>query len=769
MRAGIVAFLLGMVLLQQLPHLPDGRWGWLLLVLLPLSFMPFRLAPLVWFGNGFLWALIHANLLLASSLAPALEGENLLLTGVVATLPEQRDRLWRFEFELDGVLTPEITLAQLPPRIRLNWYGNRDNRVPQLVVGERWQLLVRLKQPHGFMNPGGFDYEGWLYRHGIRATGYVRAEGDNRQIGAAGLSYQVDRWRSLLSQKMNEALPQQEFRGIIKALAIGKQDEIGEAQWQTFLKTGTNHLVAISGLHVSMISGLAFLLWRWLWGRSAWLTLRWPAQKVGAVAAIMAALTYAALAGFSIPTQRTLIMVVVFMVALIVQRYRRPSDGLLLALLLVLLFDPLAVMDAGFWLSFGAVAFIFLGMGGRLGSHGLWWKWGRVHLLMAVALAPITLLLFQKASLISPLANFVAVPWVSLVVVPLVLLGSLLLLLVPVAGEWLLVLANGCLALIWPVLNWFAELPAAQLYHAFVGAWVVIPTTIGVLWLLAPRGWPGRWLGGVWLATAFLLPHARPSAGEVWFTLLDVGQGLAAVVETEHHLLLFDTGPRFSDTFDTGEAVVLPYLLQRGVAQVDMLVISHGDNDHIGGAESLLASFPVARLLTSVPEKLDSHRPEPCRAGQQWQWDGVEFLMLNPTAELVRKENNNSCVLKVTTATGSLLLTGDIEKQAERALLSRNGSQLRADLLVVPHHGSKSSSTAEFISAVAPRWALFPVGYRNRFGFPRPEVVARYQEQKIEVLDSAQMGAISLRLGREGFSPPEGYRETAQRYWTHRP
>jgi competence protein ComEC len=387
---------------------------------------------------------------------------------------------------------------------------------------------------------------------------------------------------------------------------------------------------------------------------------------------------------------------------------------------------------------------------------------------MALALAPVTLLLFQKASLVSPLANFVAVPWVSLVVVPLVLLGSLFLVIAPLAGQLLLELANSCLELIWPLLQWCAALPASQIYHAFAADWVVIPATIGVVWLLAPRGWPVRWLGGVWLALAFLLPQPRPAPGEAWFTLLDVGQGLAAVVETENHLLLFDTGPRFSDTFDTGEAVVLPYLLQRGVARVDMLLISHGDNDHIGGAESLLAFFPVARLLTSVPEKLASHHPEPCRAGQRWQWDGVEFVVLNPTDELARKENNNSCVLKVKTAAGSLLLTGDIEKQAERLLIERDAAELRADILVVPHHGSKSSSTTEFIAAVAPRWALFPAGYQNRFKLPRPEVVARYRERNIELLESGRSGAITLRLGREAISMPDRFREAGSHYWNHR-
>ena len=769
MRTGIVAFLLGIVLFQQLPFLPDGQWGWLLLLTLPLSFIPVRLSVVAWCCNGFLVALLHANTLLSSALAPQLEGQDLLLQGVVATLPEQRDRLLRFEFEVESVVTAGVTLEQLPKRIRLNWYSKGHNRAPALDVGERWQLLVRLKQPHGFMNPGGFDYEGWLYRHAIRATGYVRDGDDNLRLGEAGLSYQVDRWRSALSQKMNEALPHQSYRGIIKALAIGKQDEIGDAQWQLFLKTGINHLVAISGLHVSMIAGLAFFMLRWLWSRSVWLTLRWPAQKAGAVAAIVVALLYSALAGFSIPTQRTLIMIVVFMVALIVQRYRRPSDGLLLALLLVLLLDPLAVMDAGFWLSFGAVAFIFLGMGGRVSAHGLWWKWGRVHLLMAFALAPVTLLLFQTMSLVSPLANFIAVPWVSLVVVPIVLLGSLLLVVAPAAGQLLLELANGCLGLIWPFLHWCAELPAAQLFNALAGEWVVIPATIGVIWLLAPRGWPGRWLGGVWLATAFLLPHPRPAPGEAWFTLLDVGQGLAAAVETEQHLLLFDTGPRFSESFDTGEAVLLPYLLQRGVRRVDTLVISHGDNDHIGGAASLLEYFPVERLLTSVPDKLTAYHPESCQAGQQWQWDGVEFVVLNPSTELARKENNNSCVLKVKTAAGSLLLTGDIEKQAERALIERDAAQLHADILIVPHHGSKTSSTEEFIAAVDPRWALFPVGYHNRFKFPRPEVVERYRQHNIGLLESSRLGAITFQLRREGISAPEAFRDGESRYWNHHP
>ncbi len=766
MRIATIAFLAGIIICQQLSYLPDGRWAGLLFISLPLSLC---LAPLkipLWLVNGFLVALLQASNILGSSLAPELGGKDILIEGVVSSIPQQRQYGQRFEFMIEYSLSPGILMSDLPEKVRLNWYRSKV----ELAVGQRWQLMVRLKQPHGFMNPGGFDYEGWLFRHGIRATGYVRKGDVNRYLADAyGITYWLDRQRSYLAQQIEKALAQGQFTGMIQALAIGLRDDISQQQWNVLLKTGTNHLMAISGLHVGLVAGLAFFLLRWFWGRSVSLLHYLPAVKAGAVAAILAALVYAALAGFSVPTQRALIMVVVFMLAIISQRYRRPGDGLMLALLLVLFIDPLAVMDAGFWLSFGAVAIILLGMGGRLKQEGLWWRWGRVHVLIALALLPLTLLLFQKASIISPLANFIAVPIVSLLVVPLVLLAVLLLPITSTIANSLLQLADYCLQLLWPLLSWLAALPSAQLYQGLADEWLIIPLCVGVVWLLAPRGWPGRWLGIVWIAIAFLLPAPRPQYGEVYFSLLDVGQGLAAVIRTRDRILVFDSGPKFSDSFDTGEAVVLPFLISNDVAAIDTLIVSHGDNDHIGGVDSLLQYMPVTTLLTGSMEKLVTYAAQPCQKGQRWQWDGVVFEILHPDSDSSADDNNGSCVLKVSTQGGSVLMTGDIERSAEQILLAENRPELAADVLVVPHHGSKTSSSLGFVQAVSPRWALFPVGHANRFRLPRAEVVERYVDIGANVLLTGQQGAIEMVLDNRGISVPKSYRLENSRYWTHFP
>jgi len=766
MRIATIAFLAGIIIFQQLSDLPDGRWAGLLFISLPLSI---RLAPLkipLWLVNGFLAALLQASTILGASLAPQLSGQDIIVVGVVDSIPQQRQFGQRFEFTVESSPNSDVLISDLPQKIRLNWYRSKV----KVAVGQRWQLKVRLKQPHGFMNPGGFDYEGWLFRHGIRATGYVRDADENRYLADVdGVAYWLDRQRSHLAQQIETALDHGQFEGMIQALAIGLRDDITQQQWNVLLMTGTNHLMAISGLHVGLVAGLAFLLVRWLWGRSMRLLHYLPAAKVAAIAAIVAALMYAALAGFSVPTQRALIMVVVFMLAIISQRYRRPGDGLLLALLLVLFIDPLAVMDAGFWLSFAAVAIILLGMGGRLKQQGLWWKWGRVHVLIALALLPLTLMLFQKASMISPVANFIAVPMVSLLVVPLVLLAVLLLPISSTIADALLQLADYCLQLLWPLLSWLAALPSAQIYQGLADQWLIIPLCVGVVWLLAPRGWPGRWLGAVWIAIAFLLPASRPQQGEAYFSLLDVGQGLAAVIRTRNKTLVFDSGPKFSDSFDTGEAVVLPFLLSNAIETIDTLIVSHGDNDHVGGVDSLMQHMPVTNLLTSSMEKLVDYGARPCQKGQRWQWDGVLFEMLHPAGGTAVDENNSSCVLKVSSQGGALLLTGDIERRAEQVLLATNSSELAADVLVVPHHGSKTSSTPNFVAAVSPQWALIPAGYANRFRLPRAEVVERYLENGANVLLTGQQGAIEMVLGNTGVSTPKSYRYENSRYWTHFP
>ena len=761
MRILALAFLAGVLLSLQLPALPERHWLWAGLLGLPwLLRGPWPLRLAAGLAAGMAWTMWQAHLLAANPLPAALEGRDLQVQGHIAGLPELRQRGVRFLFEVEDMRLDGETW-QGPRRLRLAWYQNP----PALNAGERWRLTVRLKRAHGFANPGGMDYERWLFRQGIGATGYVRAQG-NQRLGATKYAHVLAQWRQQLRDSLRASLSGSPFAGIVLALTVGDRSGMDPQQWQRLTATGTNHLMAISGLHIGLVAGLVFLsirgLWRWL----PLLPLYLPAPQAAALASLLAGLLYAALAGFAIPTQRALIMLAVVLLGVLCRRSLAPGQGLALALLLVLLWDPLAAVSAGFWLSFAAVAAIFYTMGGRLRPGGWWWRWGRVQVVLALALLPLLLNLFQQASLVAPLANLLAVPWMSLLVIPPALLGTALVVFWPGLAQPLLQLAELALQGLWWLLGWLAGLPFAVWHQSMGSGWVLAATVFGVIWLLAPRGLPGRALGLVWLAPLLLLRPERPAPGEAWLHLLDVGQGLAAVVQTHRHDLVFDTGPRFSADFDAGEAVILPFLRQRGIDALDRLIVSHGDNDHLGGAASLRRALPVADVLSSVPGKLPGARA--CRAGQRWLWDEVYFEILNPDAAMARRGGNDaSCVLRVSNAGGALLLTGDIEARAERHLLTRP-APLAAQLLVAPHHGSLTSSTAAFIDAVAPRWVLFPVGYRNRFAFPRPQVVARYRKRNIGILDSATSGMISVRLARTGVQPPVSYRHSQPRFWRNR-
>jgi competence protein ComEC len=760
-----LALLAGISLVQLLPALPEPWWA---LLSLPLAMAAWRyppLRPVLIVSLGFLWAWWSAALILQRQLPVALEGRDVVVEGMIVSLPERDARRARFEFEVAKCYQDADSLPN-PGRIVLNWYYPDAD----LRAGDRWRLHVRLKRPHGLRNPGGFDYEAWLFRHHIRATGYVRAEQDNRLINSRAWDRPVNRLRQGLARRIAAALDERPFAGIIRALAIGDRAAISPAQWQTLTATGTNHLVAISGLHVGIVAGIAFFLMRALWARFPRLCLRWPAPKLGAVAGISAALGYAALAGFSIPTQRSIIMVAVVLSSVLLGRKTRSSHLLAWALILVLLWDPLAVLEAGFWLSFAAVAIIFYGMGQRLAPRGLWWRWGRVQVLIALGLMPLMLILFQRVSLVAPLANLIAVPWVTLVVVPLTLLGTVLLLPMPVLGGVVLSLANGAMSWLWPLLHGLAHSGMAQWVQPEPPAWAYAPALLGIIWLLAPRGMPGRWLGGVLLAPMVLVNSARPQPGEAWFTLLDVGQGLAAVVETAGHVLVFDTGPATGERFNAGSAVVVPFLRHYGIHRIDTLIVSHGDMDHRGGVAAVLQQTAVQRLLTSVPDKIHwpQGRVESCAAGQHWQWDGVSFEIIYPLADQPYSGNDASCVLRVRTTRQALLLPGDIEQRSERLLLDAQSAQLPSAILVAPHHGSNTSSTAAFLRAVNPEYALFAVGYHNRYGFPKHAVVARYAAQGARLLDSAHSGAITFRLGSAASPRPDTFRQQARHYWNSR-
>ncbi len=763
MRLGTIAFLLGVVSVQYMRSLPDAAWCWLLIPLVASIFYLPRIRFAAFLLMGVLWATLYAHAILATSLPPRLEGKDVIIHGVVEGLPEAMERRTRFVLRVDRLSRNGRDYA-FPARVRLNWYGHP----PPLSAGDMWRLKVRLKRPRGYMNPGGFDYEGWLYRHHIRATGYVRDDGINRRMGRRPFAYAVNEIRQRLVRYLSKTLDDSPYAGIITALTVGDRHGISPGQWRVFNATGTTHLVAISGLHIGLVAGLLFFAVRRLW---AWTGLtRWmyPAPRVAAVAAVAGALCYAALAGFSVPTLRALIMLTVAMAAVFWQRHYPPSLVLSVALFLVLLMDPLSAMGIGFWLSFLAVSVILYGMGGRLADQGLWWKWGRIQWIVGVGLSPLLLLNFQHSSVSAPLANVVAVPWVSFAVVPPALLGLIVHGILPSLGALCLKAAAGALSLLWPVLDWLARHDPGIWLHHTPTMWAALAGVVGIALLLAPRGLPGRHIGVIFLIPLFLALPPAPAAGRVWLTLLDVGQGLAAVVRTRTHVLVYDTGPRLSSRFDTGAAVVVPFLHHDGIATVDTLVVSHGDNDHIGGARSILNAMSVDRVLTSVPARLPGPDTRRCNDRQAWNWDGVRFAVINPRVDEAVTGNNASCVVRIKDSTGHvILLTGDIQRAAEASMVQRLGSALAADIITAPHHGSDTSSTDAFVNTVKPGYVLFPVGYRNRYGFPKTDVTSRYLGEGAILYRTDRNGAITFRIGpAPDIAPPRLYRRDQGHYWT---
>lgn len=711
----------------------------------------FRLRIPAAFLFGLVWALGFAGIRLSDCLPSNMERQDVWVEGKVMDIPVGFDQGLRFIFRVDAVLDPQT--AELPRLVRLGWY-NKDAVVK---AGEQWRLQVRLKRPHGFFNPGGMDYELWMFSQSIRANGYVRENVKNQKLADAAL-LSPQGLRQSLYDLLTKTLEGRAMAGIVIALVMGTENAISQEQWEVLRRTGTAHLVAISGSHISLISGLVFLIVQF---SCSWLNvMRIPPHNIAASAAFVAALLYSALADFAIPTQRALIMIFVVMSAVIIQRNIRPLPTLVFALLAVSLYDPLAVLAPGFWLSFGAVALILLVIAGRLRPSGWWTDLWKINWATSLGLVPLLLIFFQQVSLISPVANLIAVPTIGFVLTPVCLLGALLLMIVPLFGKWVLDSAVILLEWIWWVLQQLSDLPWAQWEHAAPPIWALPFALVGAAMLLAPKGIPARWLGLVLLVPALTVVSQPPSEDHFRMTLLDVGQALAAVVQTHRHSLVFDAGAKFGKNFDAGEAVIEPFLRQQNINAIDVLVVSHGDNDHIGGAESLFRQFPIGQTYSSVPEMLPAP-VEPCQAGQRWEWDGVSFEMLSPFGSL-GNENNNSCVLRVSSPSGSILLTGDIEQGAERLMVAHYGERLKTDLLIAPHHGSKTSSSQDFIAAVKPAYVFFPIGYLNRYNFPHPDVLKRYQANNAQVLDSAHSGAITVEPG--AFSP-ESYRQTHGKYW----
>ncbi|SMG10473.1 DNA internalization-related competence protein ComEC/Rec2 [Paraburkholderia susongensis] len=806
---------------------------------------------------GFGYAAVRAQARLAVSLPHAWEGRDIEVAGSIKGLPSFDGQGARFLFEVES---NDARIAAFPRVIQLSWIA-RGAPVPRLEPGDRWRLPVRLKRPHGNANFGVRDAEANLLARNVRASGYVSAPDHAVRLPgyARGLAVLVDRARAALRARIDAVLADAPHRGIVVALAIGAQDEVSAADWQLMRGTGTSHLVAISGLHIGFVAGLAGWLAAAVWRRSGWLgrdwPLRLPAQIVGVTAGAFFAALHAAFAGFNVPAQRALWMAAVVALAFVGGRNLARSTVLAWALGLVLLIDPWAVVSAGFWLSFCAVGAILFATSGRprvrrradehgdeaggehvggdgrdggdsgdsgeneqapqararlqalrAGSirrlralarrlHGA----AHVQIAVTVALAPLTVYWFAQIPLVGPLANAFAIPWVSALVTPAVLAGVAL----PApldAFAWRF--AHALLDLLAAGLQWLTGPRWMLWWLPQPDGWALAAAALGVLWCLAPRGWPLRWAAPLtWLP---LLMPGSPGApalphGAFRLTALDVGQGSSVLVQTAHHALLFDTGPGPESTH-AGERVVVPFLQAQGVTTLDTLIVSHADSDHAGGAPAVLDAIEVRQMVAGLEAghalwpnaRRHGAQTLPCAAGQRWQWDGVEFTVLWPDAgPLNGKTNDHCCVLRVGTLPAAAsaavsqpavrggadaprfaaLLTADIEAPVERVLLARDRSALRAQVLMVPHHGSRTSSTEPFLDSIGPSVALFQVGYENRFHHPNAGVFERYQARHIELGRSDRDGAVRVDVdpGADGAALTlERYRDTQRRYWMDR-
>ena len=804
MRLFILGFLLGVTLLQLqavLPEFPATHFAAIGTALAMAAWL-FRqrhsrivlmfaaiLATAGGAGIGFGWAQWRAEIRMADSLPAESEVKDIEIIGVIASLPQLTERGTRFEFDIEKILTVDKGKpAVVPSHISLTWYVETDRKTeekklaPVLTPGERWHFTVRLKRPHGTMNPHGFDFEAWALERNIRATGYIRVKGVNEKLpdNAVGFMYQVDRMRMALRDRMLSALKDDPYRGVLIALAIGEQSAIPAEQWKIFWRTGTGHLMSISGLHITMVASLLYWLVFRFWARVPALALRLPAQRAAAFAGAIAALTYALIAGFSVPTQRTFFMLAVIAVALWIGRGLSASRILAWALLAVLLFDPWAGLAPGFWLSFGCVAMIFYVTAQRTGKVGAISGAVTTQIAVTLGLLPVTLVLFQEVSIVSPIANAFAIPLVSLIVVPITLVGALL------PFDFILQLAHLVMSWCYFALAFLSELPNAVWQSHAPRLWTAMLAMIGVVWWLLPRGAAMRWVGAVAMLPMFLVLPPSPKEGELWVTLLDVGQGLATVIRTANHAMVYDAGPRWNPDTDSGNRIIAPYLRGEGIRVLDALVVTHADEDHSGGAKSVIDMRKPKWVLTSMDASHESLRgaAELMRCewaedgGDRWRWDSVTFDVIHPAKDAYDvtgvKTNNLGCTLKITAPGGSVLMTADIEKLSEGQLIERFKDQpnvLKSDVLVVPHHGSRTSSTDAFIDAVSPTIALVPVGYRSRFRHPNAAVMERYATRNIPVYRTDLLGAITLKFATDanGKSLLSTFRQDSKRYWLDQP
>ncbi|WP_051084076.1 DNA internalization-related competence protein ComEC/Rec2 [Gilvimarinus chinensis] len=712
------------------------------------------------FSVAFVWSTYYGQQLVAQLLPDALIGQDIQVEGAVTDIDVSDERRLRFLLTPQmNLSTPDATQAELPPRIQLSWYG-APPWARQLQAGDTITVNVRLKRPRSFINPVGFDYRLWQLRRGVGATGYVRSDG-RQALLASGSDNSI---RTALRQWLIDRQPQNP--AVLRALLLGERDLITDAQWQLFRATGTSHLIAISGLHIGLAAGLGYALGMLL-GRVLVLFVSIPAVVTAMLLGALSAWAYAALAGFALPTQRALAMLLLFYAARCTGRLVGAAVILLLAATLVLTLEPLSVFDAGFWLSFLAVGALVMVFSGVLSLRkSRWWQllWRPQWVAFVALLAPLALF-FHHWSIISPLANIVAITLVSLWVVPWLFAAALLSFLFPALAAASLYMADQGLNLLWWWLHGivnaadYLQVPAQTgIYLQGLAPWLLV---FACVTLLLPAPLRFRPLGWVLLITACTLPPVPPSP--LRLVVLDVGQGLAVVVITPDKTLVYDTGPWFGEGFNAGADIVAPFLLAEGRDGIDALVVSHSHSDHAGGLNGLMDALPVEQLYTGEAlQSLDGPNPISCHSAPGWQWGEVQFEFIGVPGQGYAEGNNASCVLRIQWRDKTIVLPGDIEKRVEASLLKELD---KVSVLLAPHHGSASSSSWPWVSKLTPKTVIFSAGYNNRHGHPHPDVVTRYQSEGSTLLNTAHSGAIDIRFSESGADTVILWRSKRKRYW----
>ncbi|AZN36642.1 DNA internalization-related competence protein ComEC/Rec2 [Iodobacter ciconiae] len=743
----IAGFVCGVCLLQSQPALPP-LWPALCLPIcfFVLSHWYFRkiLSVFIALTIGFSWASWHAHSRMADRLNPELEQQVIEIKGLITDLPQSTRFGTRFLFIPDPA-----PRQRLPRKIQLQWYGLPD----RVNAGERWHFLVKLKQVHGQSNPGSFDLESWFLQQGIGATGTVKSG-----TLLPGQGAWLHRIRAHLRTHILHALPDAPYRGVMIALTVGDQGAILQEQWQRFAATGITHLISISGLHITLLAAIAAAICSWIWRRLPYLAARFAAQRAALIAGVITAFCYCLLAGMAVPTQRTLFMLAITAACLWRTQPSALSAIWATALLVTVIIDPFAVLSIGFWLSYLTVGALLWAGSNQLGMETKWKTWISAQTTATLASAPILLVIFGQLPLVSPLANAFAIPIVSIFVTPLALAGLL------DPSGYLLYGAERLFAATDYLLKWCATLPG--LTFNMPNTLTLLPAAFGVMLLLLPRGMPARYLGIICCLPLFISSPNSVLQGQYRVTVLDVGQGLAVLVQTTNHRLLFDTGQ-----LPNGDRVLLPALRSSQIHQLDGLILSHNDQDHIGAAVPLLSNIPTNIIWHSLPDKhllweqhpTDKFPRQACQTGKTWLWDQVRFSLIWPDPQFRgNTDNAKGCVLLVDNGLHKLLIPADIGVHEEARLIEQGLGKI--DILLVPHHGSKTSSSLQFVEQTMPQYAIFSVGYLNRFGHPKPEIIARYAAAQAQNLRTDQSGALIFDVGQE--IKLSSWRQNSPHYWS---